>query len=170
MKTISKYNGITYPFFALKKHPFSIRYTKDKIIVKKTLEDNDHVVDDKSLSGDYLSRLAKIPGIFSFQYTCKNLQELLNCKAKWGVDSTAKCFDLRAREVHKKDIRKVVRIKNNIIFLEKISYPFIIKTAEKIEFRDDLCAEILFVEGEWYLNKFSYDDISELIEKIKDKV
>ena len=170
MKLISKYHGINYPFFALKKYPFSIRYTKDRILIKKTAEDNDHIIDDKSLSGDYLSRLAKLPGSFSFQFTCKGLQELLQCKAKWGIDSTAKCFDLRAREVHKKDTRKVVRVKNNIIFLEKISYPFIINTIEKIDLKDDLYAEIRFVEGEWYLSKFIYEEDNKFVEKIRHKI
>ena len=169
--TISKYRGITYPFFAIKRVPYSIRYDKNQIVIQKYKDNSECIVDDRRLPGDYFARLVQLDRKI-FDYTCRDLEDLLNCKAKWGLDSTAKIFDLSAPEKHRKEIRKVQRVKNNFIFVDKISYPFKIDVVTPLEQKhlEDLYVEVIMIENEWYLHKFTREEWDSWIAKMRTKL
>lgn len=154
----SKYFNISYPIFALKKKPINIIYSIDKIqIIKNDKDSHIETIDDKKLSGDYFARLLQMSTRATFDLTCKDMQELVISKAKWGIDKNAIPHDFTTTQAFKADIRKVDRIKENIIWLKNISYPFIIPTNEVIELSDDLYAIIVNIDNEWVIREFSYE-------------
>lgn len=114
-----------------------------------------HTVDDKSLAGDYFGRLLQLEKRIKFDYTCKNLQDLLFTQPKWGIDSKAIPHDFSNLVAAPVEKRQVVKVLDNLLWLRNISYPFQIPTQEKIRLTDILYATIVFVNGEWFLKEFS---------------
>jgi hypothetical protein len=155
---MSKFLGINYPFFGLVKKPYKVIYTLDKILLKR-YDENSHLetVDDKTLPGDYFSRLLNIDNRLKFNYTCKNLQDVLISNIKWGIDCKGIPHDLSMLEYVSMDKRKITRIKNNLIWLQNISYPFVVNTNETITLNDQLFASIVNINNEWYIKEFTYD-------------
>ena len=66
------FEHIKFPFFGLKKKPFSVEFTLDKIFVVRTGGSHKETVDDKSLQGDYFARLAQMDVRLDFDCTCKD--------------------------------------------------------------------------------------------------
>lgn len=153
----NKFSGISYPFFAIKNKPFKVKYDLDKIYVQKTYTGHLETVDDKSLDGDYFARLASLNQRLKFDYTCKNLQELIYSGAKWGVDRDANPFDLSKPLTVKSYCHKVVKVRQNLIWIKNISYPFQIPTNETLEIKEDIYATLVKVDNEWFLKEFSYE-------------
>lgn len=150
-----KYSGIKYPFFAIAQKPAEIRYDLNKIQIRRKHLSNFETLDDKSYGGDYFTRLLQMQHRVKFDFTCANLQELVWSDAKWGIDSTAKIFDLSAKERFITTKRKIVNIIDNDIWVEKISYPFRIKTNEKLSFdKDYVWAKLIKINKQWYLKEF----------------
>ena len=63
-----------------------------------------------------------------FDCTCKNIGEILTSKTKWGLDKNAIIHDLTKKESFIAKNAKIKKIKDNLIWLEKVSYPFKINT------------------------------------------
>ena len=154
---MSKFNNISYPFFGLTKKPYETIYSLDKIYIRRYINSHLETVDDKNISGDYFSRLLTLDNRLRFDYTCKNLQDIIISNIKWGVDCKAIPHDLSTQESVSADKRKVTRVKNNLIWLKNISYPFTLSTNESIKVVDDLYASIVKVKHEWYIREFTYE-------------
>jgi hypothetical protein len=154
---MSKFNNISYPFFGLTKKPYETIYSLDKIYIRKYKDSHLETVDDKNISGDYFYRLLTLDNRLKFDYTCKNLQDVIISNIKWGLDCKAVPHDLSSQESVPADKRKVTRIKGNLIWLKNISYPFILSTNESIKVVDELYASIVSVENEWYIREFTYE-------------
>tara|TARA_B110000285_G_C15141085_1_gene630788 strand:+ start:1281 stop:1775 length:495 start_codon:yes stop_codon:yes gene_type:complete len=154
---MSKFLGINYPFFGLIKKPYKVIYTLDKILIKKHENSHNETVDDKTLSGDYFSRLVNIDNRLKFNYTCRNLQDVLISNIKWGIDCKGIPHDLSVKEYVSMDKRKIIRIKGNLVWLHNISYPFVVNTKETIVVNDQLFASIVRIHNEWYIKEFTYD-------------
>lgn len=159
-KIISKYDGIVFPFFALKKKPYKLLYSADTICAITKTDGSLETVDDKKLQGDYFARLLQLENRITFHYTCKNLQDLILCNAKWGMDSTAVPFDLTKKEPVAARIVKVKKIKGNLVWLHSIPYPFRLSTVEPLDLDDRMYAIIIKVKHEWYIKKFTHDKIN----------
>jgi hypothetical protein len=155
--TFHKFTNIAYPIFALRKKPYKIIYGLDKIWCIPTEGSHMHTIDDKKLSGDYFSRLLQLEHHMLFDLTCRNLQDLLFSKAKWGIDSKGVPHDFSKLYAAKVEKRKVVKIVGNLFWLRNISYPFEITTQEIIRLEDTIYATLVFVNMEWYIKEFSYD-------------
>lgn len=153
--TLVKFNNIAYPIFALKNKPYKIGYGTNKIYCLTSPTSHQQTIDDKSLAGDYFARLLQLENRLTFDYTCKNLQDLVFTGAKWGIDSKAIPHDFSQLFPVPVEKRQVVKIVGNLLWLRNISYPFEIPTQEKIRLEDTLYATIIFVNGEWYLKEFS---------------
>lgn len=153
-----KFVGITYPIFGLKKKPFSIRYTVSTISIIKSPDNSIITIDDKRLSGDYYARLFQLSDESKFDYTCRNLAAVIQAKIKWGIDAKAVIHDLSVRAYAPVEIRKVKRIENSLVWLDKISYPFDINTNENYSLDDKFYAKIVKVNNEWFIREFSYDN------------
>ena len=157
-KSISlKFSNIAYPIFTLAKKPSQIVYTTDTIYCIRTPNGHRDTVDDKKLSGDYFARLLQMKNRITFDYTCKNIQELIFSKSQWGIDSKAKIHDLSKRVAVPIEKRAVVKVSNNLVWLRNISYPFEIPTQENIRLEDKVYGTLVYVNGEWFLREFSYD-------------
>ncbi len=154
---MNKFSGIKFPFFGLKQRPYQVKYDLEKIYVQRTFTGHLETVDDKSIEGDYFARLANLDHRLKFDYTCKNLQELIYSKAKWGMDCEANPYDLAKPMTVKSYCHRIVKVNNNLIWVKNISYPFEVPTHETLELKEDIYATLVKVEDEWYLREFSYD-------------
>ena len=139
---ILKYRGLTFPVFALQNKPRSISYSLDKITIIPHREQDILTLDDKSLQGEYLQRLFQKNGRLTFDYTCTTLQDLIFCKAAWGIDSKGIPHDFSTKYTTKIDQRPVERVRDNLFWVKGISYPFKINTREKIDLSDQIFATI----------------------------
>lgn len=157
---MSKFKGIEFPFYGLKEKPFDIRFDYNRIEIKINQSDYQwKVLDDKSLGENYFSRqiqmLNKKYTKVNFNYTCRNMRELLNSKSKWGIDNKAQIFDLSKKEKYNLICKKIKRIKDNLIWVEEISYPFEINT-DKINLKEDYYATLVNIDRCWYPLEFSF--------------
>ena len=160
-KIILKLKGITFPLFALKYKPYKIEYSSDSIYCYTTPISHRATLDNKQLDGDYFSRLLEMENRIKFDYTCKNIQDVIYSRVKWGIDSIGKIHDLSRMESVKWESRRIRRIHKNLVWLHKISYPFKIDTLETIEASTDMYATIVYINNEWYIKEFTLDkDVS----------
>lgn len=160
------FEHIKFPFFGLKKKPYSVEFTLDKIFVIRTEGSHKETVDDKNLEGDYFARLTQMEQRIKFDYTCKNLQEIIFSGCKWGMDSKANPHDLSQTLVASTRCAKVTKVNENLVWLKNISYPFEIPTNEKLELNEEIYATLVQVGNEWYLKKFSYEPIKTVYMRI----
>lgn len=157
-KNISlKFNNIAYPIFTLAKKPSKVIYSIDRICCVRSPNGHLETVDDRNLSGDYFARLLQMKVRVSFDYTCKNLQELLFSRSHWGIDSQAIIHDFSEFQAVPVEKRLVTKVQGNLVWLRNISYPFEITTQENIRLDDKVYGTLVYVNGEWFLREFSYD-------------
>ena len=157
---MSKFTGISFPFFGLKEKPYDIKFSLNNIEIKISSTDNQwKVVDDKSLRGNYFFRNVQMLGKkytkVTFNYTCRDIKEIINSKCKWGVDDTAQIFDLTTKEKFKLTCKKIKKIQENMIWVEQISYPFEINTHE-ININEKYYITLVNVDKCWHPIEFSF--------------
>ena len=156
---LKNFKLIKFPFFGLYKKPEKISFTLDKIFINRTLSSHKETVDDKSLTGDYFARLLQLDRRINFDCTCKDLQQLVFQRPTWGMDADAKPFDLSERSYHTSIKRKVVKTVDNLIWINKISYPFHVPTQEELSFDiESLYAVMISINDEWYIKQFTIDN------------
>lgn len=150
--SLTKFDGITYPFFGLIEKPYAISYDLTKIYVIRRKDSHRETVDDKSLQGDYFARLAQMNQRLKFDTTCANLQQLIISKVKWGMDASAKPYDLTQQESVKAASKQIVKTRGPHIFVKGITYPFTMPTNETLDFEksDELFMTLVFINEEWY--------------------
>ena len=108
-----------------------------------------------SFGGDYFMRLLQMERRISFDYTCGGLQELILSNCRWGIDSRAKIHDLPSYNKIKSEKRKIVRANKNTIWLQRISYPFNIKTKENLKGSvEGKQVDLIKVKGKYYIKRF----------------
>jgi len=156
-KSISKFDGITYPFFGLKLKPYNISYDVNKIYVVKQKDSHVQTVDDKSLQGNYFARLLQLEHRLQFDYTCRNLQDLIFNKVKWGIDAHAIPFDLTYKEKVATKVVRIEKVKGNLIWFRTVSYPFKLPTLDEIELSEAFYAVLVQVHNEWFIKEFHID-------------
>jgi len=149
---LTKFEGITYPFFGLIEKPYAISYDLSKIYVIRRKDSHRETVDDKSLQGDYFARLAQMNQRLKFDTTCANLQQLIISKVRWGMDANAKPYDLTQQESVKATSKQIIKTRGPHIFVKGITYPFTMPTNETLDFEksDELFMTLVFINKEWY--------------------
>lgn len=153
----NKFSSIVYPFFGIKQKPYTVSYDLTKIQLKRTYTGHFETVDDKTLKGDYFARLAQMEQRLKFDFTCKDLQEVIYSGCKWGMDSKANPHDLSSPLIVLTRCAKVVKVNDNLVWFRHISYPFKIPTKERLELNEDIYGHLVQVENEWYIREFSYE-------------
>jgi len=150
--SLTKFDGITYPFFGLIEKPYAISYDLSKIYVIRRKDSHRETVDDKSLQGDYFARLAQMNQRLKFDTTCANLQQLIVSKVRWGMDANAKPYDLTQQESVKATSKQIIKTRGPHIFVKGITYPFTMLTNETLDFEksDELFMTLVFINKEWY--------------------
>tara|TARA_Y100001938_G_C8065314_1_gene419813 strand:- start:705 stop:1196 length:492 start_codon:yes stop_codon:yes gene_type:complete len=154
---MNKFSTIVYPFFGIKHKPWNVIFDLNKIQIQRTYTGHLETVDDKRYKGDYFARLTQMEQRIKFEYTCKNLQEVIFSGCKWGMDRESTPHDLSQPLVTPTRCAKVVKVNENLVWLKNISYPFEIPTNEKLELKEDIFGTLVKVDNEWYLKEFSYE-------------
>lgn len=155
-KSTLKFDNISFPLFGLLNKPNQIVYSREKIIIindDKSLS----TVDDKTVKGDYFSRLVRIKSRIHFNTTCNSIQDIIFSGTQWGMDSNAIPHDFSNKIRVPLEYRMVDRFENNLVWIKNISYPFIIKLPEDIKIKDIVYAKIIQVNNEWFIKDFEYD-------------
>ena len=164
--SLQTFKDIEFPFFGLYKKPENISFTLEKIYVNRTLSSHKETVDDKTLEGDYFARLLQINNRLQFDCTCKDLQQLIFERPLWGMDANAVPHDLTERKYHTSIKKSITKIKGNLLWVDKVSYPFKIPTNEELEFPEDtLYATLISVNNEWYIKNITLDDKDKNVRK-----
>ena len=153
---MSKFASIKYPLFALKRKPYKVSFSEHKIYAQRTKLSHTETVDDKRYGGDYFSRLVKIKNRLDFDMTCQSTQDAIFSKPKWGLDSRG-IFDLSMIEKFKSKVSRIKQIKDNLVFVVGVSYPFKIKTEQNIKIDDTAYVQIVYIDNVWYAKKFLSD-------------
>ena len=89
-----------------------------------------------------------------FNVTCKNIQDCLVSKVVWGLDKNAIIHDLSKKQTFQAENRKVKRVIDNLVWLEKIAYPFKVNTDQTLHIDDILYGRVIYINNEWFLKEF----------------
>jgi len=149
---------IKFPLFGLYKKPYDLKYSLTKIQLRR--DENSHLetVDDKNLAGDYFARLAQLNKRLMFDVTCKDVQQLIYERPKWGMDSNARPVDLSEKIYCVATKRPVVKVRDNLIWFKGISYPFKIPSNDELHLLDKIYGILVSYRNEWFIKEFTFDD------------
>lgn len=115
--------------------------------------------DDRNKKSDnYIGRLASISEEVRIKYdaTALNLEQLINSDIKWGLDKNAQVYDLSNKEKFKFKCTKVMKQKNNLIWVNNISYPFVLpEHLKNIDNIEKLHVFLVYIDLVWHIYKFS---------------
>lgn len=157
MKARSKFYGIEFPLFALKNKPYDFSIRLNSISVKLTETGDWHKIDEYKEKTSLLKRYVSVKDeFFFFNYTCTNLTQLISKKIEWGIDANAKIYDLRLKQKFKARTVQVVKVRDNLIWLDTVSYPF--KLSKNIVDASTLLEQyitIVYIDEVWHLYRFS---------------
>lgn len=166
MKSLSKFWGIQFPIFCLKKTPYKYSVRLDTITIQKTEEEKPSTVDQFDSSVPLLNRYIKVKDdSFAFDYTCLNLSQLITKRIEWGIDSTARAFDFRKLQTFKARNVKIRRLKGNLIWVDTVTYPYKIPQHSVSPELLDQYVTIVYVDNVWYLYRFT--SFSEKVKTLK---
>lgn len=158
---MSKYSGIIYPLCGTKYMPRDIIYTSDNKIFIIDKEYNRKLLDDLTLSSKtYLGRLLQLDQKnierVNFNYTANILENIIFSKIRWGIDNSGKIFNLSKRELVPFRSTKVEKIKDKLIWVKGVSYPFHIPIDIKEVINKHLFVEVVYINNKWRLYNFTY--------------
>ena len=157
---------IKFPLFGLYKKPYELKYSLAKIQLRR--DENSHLetVDDKNFAGDYFARLAQLNKRLMFDVTCKDVQQLIYERPKWGMDSNARPVDLSEKIYCVATKRPVVKVRDNLIWFKGISYPFKIPSNDELHLLDKIYGILVSYRNEWFIKEFTFDDRPLRIESV----
>ena len=164
--TINKFSKISFPFFGLLAKPYEVNITFNKIQIRRKRFSQLETLDDKALAGDYFARLMQLDKRGDFNVTCKNIQECLTSKVIWGLDKNAIIHDLSKKQTFQAENRKVKRVNDNLVWLDKIAYPFKVNTDQVLFIEDVLYGRVVYVNNEWFLKEFIMEPVSRNYERL----
>jgi len=150
----NKFSRIAFPFFGLLAKPYEVNITFNKIQIRRKRFSQLETLDDKALAGDYFARLMQLDKRGDFNVTCKNIQDCLVSKVVWGLDKNAIIHDLSKKQTFQAENRKVKRVIDNLVWLEKIAYPFKVNTDQTLHIDDILYGRVIYINNEWFLKEF----------------
>jgi hypothetical protein len=147
---MSKFSKISFPIFGLKEL-IKFEFTLDKIFT--TINNQRFIVDDKNIKNqNYLSRLIELDSRkdyqrLKFDYTIRNMEELLKINCKIGIDTLGNIhtFDVKEQFIYSE--RDISKVKEPYFWFKNISYPF------KIDVEN--ISEIV-VNSSFYYGKLAY--------------
>jgi len=164
--TTNKFSRISFPFFGLLKVPYEINITFNKIQIRRKRFSQLETIDDKSLAGDYFARLLQLDKRGDFNVTCKNIQDCLVSKVVWGLDKNAIIHDLTKKNTFPAENRKIRKVRDNLVWLDKIAYPFKVNTDQTLHIDDILYGRVIYVNNEWFLKEFIMEPVSRNYERL----
>ena len=162
----NKFSKIYFPFFGLLAKPYEVNIGFDKIQIRRKRFSQLETIDNKNLIGDYFARLMQLNKRGNFNVTCKNIQDCLVSKVAWGLDKNTIIHDLTKKNTFPAQNRRVKKIKDNLVWLEKIAYPFKINTNQVLFIEDILYGRVIYVNNEWFLKEFTMEPITRNYERL----
>lgn len=157
MKARSKFYAIEFPLFALKKKPYDYSIRLNSISVQLTESGDWHKIDEYKDKTSLLKRYVSVKDeFFFFDYTCTNLTQLISKKIEWAIDANGKIYDLRQKQKFKARTVQVVKVRDNLIWVSTVSYPF--KLSKNIVDTNTLLEQyihIVYIDEIWHLYRFS---------------
>jgi len=157
---MNKFSNITFPFFGLTKVPDKVIYNKNKILVE--YDRVTYLVDNKIIDeAEYIKRLFYMDtnciARLKFNYTALSLSQIINSDIKCGFDNTCKFYNLAKKQKFVLESFKVLKITDNMLWVKGVSYPIIITTSLPSDINNKyLYADMVYINDEWVLYKFSY--------------
>lgn len=139
-----------------------MKYSSNSIVVN-FIKDHRYFLVDKidntTENLSYLERLAAMEDRIYYDYTCRNLTELINSPVKWGVDNTGKVFNLSNLEQFKTSLKTIRKVKPGLIWLNRISYPLTVEKTLNLEEVDTKVLKVIvvYIDYVWTIYKFTYD-------------
>lgn len=161
----SKFYGIKYPIFCLKRYPEDVIVKLDTLEVLKDENGSYQTIDVYKENKTVLERYLTSNTSFRFDYTCRNITELARAKPKWGLDFSAKIIDLRKPYVVKARNVKIIRVMENLIWVNSVSYPIELPTTFKYH-KDlkDQWVTIMYIDYKWEI--YSFTSFEEEVKKL----
>jgi hypothetical protein len=153
---MSKFSKITFPIFGLK-DLVKFEFTLDKIFV--TINNQKFIVDDKNIKNqNYLSRLIELDSRkdyqrLKFDFTIRNIEELIKSNCKIAIDSLGNIHTLDIKEQFKYSEREITKIKLPYIWFKNISYPFKLELENISEITDNSSfyyGKMTYINKNWY--------------------
>lgn len=163
---INKFSRISFPFFGLLSKPYEVSITFSKIQIRRKRFSQLETLDDKALAGDYFARLLQLDKRGDFNVTCKNIQDCLVSKVIWGLDKNAIIHDLTKKNTFPAENRKIRKVRDNLVWLDKIAYPFKVNTDQVLFINDVLYGRVVYVNNEWFLKEFIMEPILRNYERL----
>jgi hypothetical protein len=154
----SKFYTISFPAFGLLDVPVDYKITTSTIEIQKKDFGKWYIIDrfdkDKTLLERYLAAKEEEESIFDV--TCLNLSQLISKRIKWVIDAKARTHNLSTKQTFKARNVKVIKVVNNAIWLDTVSYPFIV-SKRILDTREILSqyATIVYIDNVWILHKFT---------------
>ena len=153
---MSKFSKIVFPLFGLKEL-VKFEFTLDKIFV--TINGQRFIVDDKNIkNNNYLSRLIELDSRKNYQrikfdFTIRNMEELLKSNCKIGIDTLGNIHTFDIKEQFKYSEREIAKIKIPYFWFKHISYPFKIDLENISEITDNSSfyyGKLVYINKTWY--------------------
>lgn len=154
---MSKYSNIKYPLYGLS-YIIDLDFSLDKIYT--TIKGQKFIIDDKSIPADsYFSRLLSLeltPGVsrIKFDYTIRNIEELIKSECKMAFDDNAILYNFTKKEWFKYSEREIVKSNKYYVWFSRISYPFkldIENIEEVLKNKQDYFGKLVYINNCWYL-------------------
>lgn len=149
----SKFSNINYPLFGLSKKP-KLKYENTKVYVSKNT--SWYLLNDTSINCNYINKLLIMENRLKFDYTCRNINELILSKVTWGVDNNCNIYDLTKKEKFKFACRQIVSQTDNYITIDKITYPLKIPNYFSEVDVSGMYAYLVYVDFTWYIINISH--------------
>lgn len=158
---MSKFSKINFPIFGLKNLTV-FEFTIDKIFT--TINNQKYIVDDKNIKNqDYLSRLIELDSRKNYQrlkfdFTIRNMEELLKSNCKTGIDSLGNIHNFEIKEQFKYSEKEITKIKLPYFWFKNISYPFKINLENISEIEENKSfyyGKLTYINKNWYFLGFT---------------
>ncbi len=153
---MSKFSKISFPIFGIK-NVVQFEFTIDKIFM--TINNQKYIVDDKNIKNqEYLSRLIELDSRkdyqrIKFDYTIRNIEELLKSNCKLGIDSLGNIHNFEIKEQFKYSEREIIKTKLPYFWFKNISYPFKINVENISEIEENKSfyyGKLTYINKNWY--------------------
>jgi hypothetical protein len=153
---MSKFSKISFPIFGLK-DLIKFEFTIDKIFT--TINNQRFIVDDKTIKNqNYLSRLIELDSKkgyqrLKFDFTIRNMEELLKSNCKIGIDNLGNIHTFDIKEQFKYSEREIIKIVLPYLWFKGISYPFKLELDNIHEISDNSSfyyGKMVYIDKNWY--------------------
>lgn len=157
---MSKFSNLNFPIFGLKT-VVDFNFTLNEIFT--TINGQKYIVDDKSINNpSYLSRLIELDSRkkyqrLKFDYTIRNMEELLKSDCKVGIDELGNIRYFDVKEQFKYSEKEIIKVRKKHFWFKSISYPFTLDLENIEKIAEDYkyyYGKLAYINRDWYFLGF----------------